>query len=35
MSHKAGLISPCEFNNVVCRLRAFFISKVHRSSYTK
>ena len=27
MSHKAGLISPCEFNNVVSRLRAFFISK--------
>lgn len=27
MNNKVGLISPCEFNNVVSRLRAFFVSK--------
>ena len=27
MDNKAGLISPCEFNSVVSRLRAFFVSK--------
>ena len=27
MDNRAGLISPCEFNSVVSRLRAFFISK--------
>lgn len=27
MNNKVGLISPCEFNSVVSRLRAFFVSK--------